>query len=75
IEKQILPFNEVKECLKAVHAPYEPAMIGVSKERLIETFRCIPYMRSRISSVDLILRVGAFEECEKFIFSGKQYFK
>ena len=55
---QIMSFDEVRAALKAVGAPYEPEMIGVSRARLRETFSGVPYMRNRYFSLDLVLRLG-----------------
>ena len=55
---QMMPFEEVREALRAVGAPFEPEMIGVSRERLRETFVGVPYMRSRYFALDLVLQLG-----------------
>jgi len=68
ISAQIFSYDHVHECLKKVGAPYEPEMIGVSRERLRETFRGIPYMRSRYTIIDLIQRCGLMDEVEAAIF-------
>ena len=58
LRAQIMPFDEVRAKLKAVGAPYEPEMIGVSRERFRETYRGVPYMRARYFSLDLVSRLG-----------------
>ena len=58
MKAQIMSFDEVRTALKAVGAPYEPEMIGVSRARLRETFSGVPYMRNRYFSLDLVLRLG-----------------
>ena len=58
LKAQIMPFDEVRACLKAVGAPYEPEMIGVSRAKFRETYRGVPYMRARYFSLDLISRLG-----------------
>ena len=58
LKAQILPFGEVREALKAVGAPYEPEMIGVTRARFRETFVGVPYMRNRFFALDLVLRLG-----------------
>ncbi len=68
IKNQILPYDEVKERLKKVGAPYEPEMIHVSREHLRETFRIIPFMRSRYTNVDIIARLGLQDELENVLF-------
>lgn len=61
LQKQILPYSQVLENLKAVGAPYECEQICVSKEHLRETFDLIPYMRSRYTAIDLIYSIGLLE--------------
>lgn len=68
IRKQIIPFNEVYDCLKRVGAPYESEMIGVSREKLRSTFRAIPFMRNRFTGIDLIYRAGLMKEAENYLF-------
>ena len=68
IRKQIVPFEEVRENLRLVGAPYEPEHIGVTRERMRETFAYIPYMRSRYTNVDVIYRCGLMEELLENLF-------
>lgn len=68
IRAQIIPFAEVHDCLRRVGAPYEPEMIGVSREKLRSTFRAIPFMRNRFTGIDLIYRAGLMDEVEEHIF-------
>lgn len=75
IRSQIMPLGEVRDCLRRVGAPYESEMIGVSREKLRSTFRCIPYMRSRFTSVDLLQRAGLLEEAETALFDRGALFK
>ena len=62
IRKQIIPFEQVRENLRLVGAPYEPEMIGVTRERLRKTVSYIPYMRSRFTNIDVIYRLGWMDE-------------
>ena len=61
LKAQIMPFEEVRACLKAVGAPYEPEMIGVSRAKFRETYRGVPYMRARYFSLDLVARLGLMD--------------
>ena len=70
IRGQIISFSQVKENLKLVGAPYEPEMIGVSRERLRKTVAYIPYMRNRFTNIDVIYRLGLMDE-----FIGKVFGK
>lgn len=68
IREQIIPFDDVKEMLRLVGAPSRPEEIGVSKARLRDTFKCIPFMRNRYTGIDLIYRAGLLDEVTKHIF-------
>jgi glycerol-1-phosphate dehydrogenase [NAD(P)+] len=62
IRHQIIPFEQVRENLKLVGAPYEPEMIGISRERFRKTVTYIPFMRSRFTNIDVIYRLGWMDE-------------
>ena len=62
IRKQILPFEQVRENLRKVGAPYEPEMIGISRERFRKTVSYIPFMRNRFTNIDVIYRLGWMDE-------------
>ena len=62
IRNQIIPFEQVRENLKLVGAPYEPEMIGVTRERFRKTITYIPFMRSRFTNIDVIYRLGWLDE-------------
>ena len=65
---QIMPFEEVREKLRLVGAPYEPEMIGVTRARFRETYRGVPYMRNRYFSLDLVSRLGLYDELDAALF-------
>lgn len=62
LRAQIMPFEEIRDKLRAVGAPYEPEMIGISRARFRETYAGIPYMRARYFSLDLVSRLGRMDE-------------
>ena len=62
IREQIISFDQVRESLRLVGAPYEPEMIGVSRERFRQTVSYIPFMRSRFTNIDVIYRLGWMDE-------------
>lgn len=64
----IFTYDHIYDCLRKVGAPYEPEMIGVSRERLRETFRGVPYMRSRYTIIDLIQRCGLMDKVSTTLF-------
>lgn len=65
---QILPFEEVRDKLRAVGAPYEPEQIGVSRARFRETYAGVAYLRNRYFSLDLVLRLGLMGELDSQLF-------
>jgi glycerol-1-phosphate dehydrogenase [NAD(P)+] len=68
VRLQIYSFDTVYDYLKRVGAPDEPELIGISRERLRDTFRRIPYMRSRFTNADIIRRLGIQDELENHLF-------
>ena len=68
LKAQIMPFDEVRAKLKAVGAPYEPEMIGVSRAKFRETYLGVPYMRARYFSLDLVSRLGLMDELLERLF-------
>ena len=70
IREQIISFDQVRENLRLVGAPYEPEMIGVTRERFRQTVSYIPFMRSRFTNIDIIYRLGWMDE-----FVGRMFGK
>lgn len=70
IRAQIMPFDEVRECLRKAGAPYEPEMIGISRARFRETYAGVPYMRARYFSLDLVERLGLMSELLDCLFGA-----
>ena len=68
ISEQIYTFGTVHDYLSRVGAPCEPEQIGISRERLRDTFRRIPFMRSRFTNADIIYRLGIQDELERKLF-------
>ncbi|MBP3775193.1 MAG: sn-glycerol-1-phosphate dehydrogenase [Bacteroidaceae bacterium] len=73
IREQIYPYAVVYDKLKRMRAPYEPEMIGVSRAKLLDTFKGIPYMRSRFTSADILLRAGLLKDAEAKLFGKGGY--
>lgn len=68
LKENMLSFNQTREYLKLAGAPYEPEMIGIGRERLRQTVRYIPYMRSRFTNIDIIYRLGWMDEFIESLF-------
>lgn len=68
IRDQIIPLREVHERLHLAGAPNEPEMIGIDRKHLKDTLSYIPYMRSRITNIDVIYRLGLMPELSDTLF-------
>ena len=68
MRSQLMPFDEVREKLKAVGAPYEPEMVGVTRARFRETYAGVPFMRARYFGLDLVQRLGLMDELMDGLF-------
>lgn len=62
LTKQIVPFEEAKARLATVGAPTEPEHIGITKEKLRETFVRAQYIRRRFTILDVAVRTGYLEQ-------------
>lgn len=58
LTKQIVPLNEAKRRLSLVGAPIDPEQIGISRERLRETFIRAQFIRRRFTILDIAIRTG-----------------
>jgi glycerol-1-phosphate dehydrogenase [NAD(P)+] len=58
LRAQLLPSAELRSRLEAVGAPFLPEQIGISEERLRESFRKAMYLRRRYTVLDLAYRLG-----------------
>ncbi len=59
---QLLPSQSVRDRLIAVGAPTEPEEIGISRERMKDSFRKAWFIRSRFTVLDLAVRTGYLEQ-------------
>ncbi|MDR2122778.1 MAG: sn-glycerol-1-phosphate dehydrogenase [Flavobacteriaceae bacterium] len=75
IEKQIIPFKETKQRLAAVGAPVEPEQIGISREKLKESFYRAHKIRSRYTILDFAYRAGYLNQWVEEIFNKSGVFQ
>lgn len=68
---QIVPFEEAKLRLAMVGAPTEPEQIGITREKLKETFVRAQYIRRRFTILDLAVRTGYLDQWLDQLF-GKE---
>lgn len=65
LQAQVHSFDSMREAFKVVGAPYDPAMIGLSRTKLRDMFPIVQLMRSRFNVLDLA-RQGLFYD--KIVF-------
>jgi glycerol-1-phosphate dehydrogenase [NAD(P)+] len=68
LRTQLLSFAELKGMLSAAGAPVEPEEIGISRERLRESFWLSYFLRRRITVLDLAVRTNSLEKALDSIF-------
>jgi glycerol-1-phosphate dehydrogenase [NAD(P)+] len=74
LSKQLIPFSEVRDMLRAAACPTKPEQIGLSREHLMETFRLAQMIRPRYTVLDLAFELGRLDECVQLVFSDHQFF-
>ena len=62
LKKQLIPYDEVKQCLSIVGAPVNPKDIGITHEYLKHTFIRAYYIRRRFTILDVAVRTNQLNE-------------
>jgi glycerol-1-phosphate dehydrogenase [NAD(P)+] len=71
LRAQLLPFAQLRAMLQAAGAPVEPEQIGISRQRLRESFWQAFFLRRRFTVLDVAARVGLLTSCVNDIFSPR----
>jgi glycerol-1-phosphate dehydrogenase [NAD(P)+] len=71
LHRQLFPFNTLKGMLQAAGAPTEPEQIGITRERLRESFWQAYFIRRRFTVLDLAVHAGLLDECLEEIFGAR----
>lgn len=61
VATQLVSADEAARMLRAAGAPYQPGMIGMSLERLAETYFSAQMIRTRYTVLDLLADLGVLE--------------
>jgi glycerol-1-phosphate dehydrogenase [NAD(P)+] len=61
LRQQLIPFSQLKAMLSAAGAPVEPEHIGISRERLRESFWQAYFLRRRFTVLDVAVRCATLE--------------
>lgn len=70
LERQLVPFAELKRRLRAVGAPAEPEEIGISRARLRGSFERALHIRRRFTVLDVAARTGLLGTCLDTLFGA-----
>jgi glycerol-1-phosphate dehydrogenase [NAD(P)+] len=68
VREQLIPFATLKEMFHAVGAPTGPEQIGISRDRLRNSYWQAFFIRRRFTVLDLAVRAGVLDECLDDIF-------
>jgi glycerol-1-phosphate dehydrogenase [NAD(P)+] len=59
----LYPFAQLKRMLQDAGCPHEPEAIGITRDRLLASYRQASYIRRRFTVLDLARRAGVFDDC------------
>jgi glycerol-1-phosphate dehydrogenase [NAD(P)+] len=68
VREQLIPFARLKAMLQDVGAPVEPEQIGITRQRLRESYRQACFIRRRFTVLDLAIRTGYLDRALDHIF-------
>jgi glycerol-1-phosphate dehydrogenase [NAD(P)+] len=68
LRSQLLPLATLRQMLRDVGAPTEPEQIGITRERLRQTFWMAYCIRRRFNALDLAIRTRVIEACLDQVF-------
>lgn len=69
LQAQVYSFEEMQGLFKAAGAPYDPSMIGVSRQALKDMFPIVQLMRHRMNVLDLAKRGGFYDRLVEGVFA------
>jgi glycerol-1-phosphate dehydrogenase [NAD(P)+] len=61
LREQLLPLPKLKTMLREAGAPTEPEQIGISRQRLHDSFLLASLIRRRFTVLDVVIRAGLLE--------------
>lgn len=70
LQAQLLPFEELRRRLSAAGAATAPEEIGITRQRLRESYYAAFLIRRRFTVLDLAVRAGVLDTCLETLFSS-----
>lgn len=68
VRGQVFPFAEMRGMLRRAGCPFDPAQIGISRERLRTSYQQCCFLRRRFTVLDLLFRLGVFDQALDHLF-------
>lgn len=68
LKTQLIPFQEVRAMLRKAGCPYDPAQIGISRERFRLAHEQCCYLRRRYTVLDALHHMGLFQSALDNLF-------
>ncbi len=68
VTRQLIPIRELRDMLRAAGAPCEPEQIGISRDRLRQSYPLALAIRRRFTVLDAADRTGLLADCLARIF-------
>lgn len=65
---QVYPFGKMQDLFKKAGAPYDPSMIGVTREQIRDMFPIVQLMRARYNLLDLAKVLGIYDGLVASVF-------
>jgi len=69
LQGQVYSFDKMRGLFEAAGAPYDPSMIGVTRQQLKDMFPIVQLMRFRINVLDLAKRGMFYSELVEPVFA------
>jgi glycerol-1-phosphate dehydrogenase [NAD(P)+] len=68
LETHLEPFRDARAMLRTAGCPCEPEQIGITRDRLRQSFEQAYYIRRRFTVLDFAIRLGVFGSALKELF-------
>ncbi len=75
LREQLLPAAQLQNMLVQAGAPHTPEEIGISRERLRESYKQAQRIRSRYTVLDFILEAGWWRPCIDQLFNPENFWE
>jgi glycerol-1-phosphate dehydrogenase [NAD(P)+] len=72
LSRQLMPRAQLRSMLQAAGCPVEPEQIGISRERLRESFRKAYHIRRRFTILDIVRRTGLWDSALEKVFNSSE---